>query len=142
VTTSAEQIRALRARRGWTQLEVAQNLDRLAWTQTGKHVGVNADMVAKWERGVKAPSRRYQELLDCLFGGEHCGTIVTTGTDDADTDPISTLVAQTGLLLDRLGRDALILSLRLNLGRRVLGFVHDQLSGLGGDLAHLVQDRA
>jgi hypothetical protein len=34
------------------------------------------------------------------------------------------------------------LSLRLNLGRRVLGFVHDQLSGLGGDLAHLVQDRA
>jgi transcriptional regulator with XRE-family HTH domain len=117
VTTSAELIRSLRARRGWTQLEVAQNLDRLAWTQTGKHVGVNADMVAKWERGVKAPSRRYQELLDSLSDVECHDTTTVIGvgcqTDGRDADPIGVLLAQTGLLLDGLGRDALILRPRV-----------------------------
>jgi transcriptional regulator with XRE-family HTH domain len=55
VTTTPNPLRTLRLRRGWTQQDVAQNLDRIAWSQSGKHVGVNADMVAKWERGVKAP---------------------------------------------------------------------------------------
>lgn len=112
MTTSAEQIRTLRAHRGWTQHDVAENLDRIAWTQTGKHVGVNADMVAKWERAVKAPSRRYQELLDCLFGDDHRDTVATL-VGETDIDPVGTLVAQTGLLLDRLGRDALILRPRV-----------------------------
>lgn len=112
MTTSAEQIRNLRTRRGWTQHDVAENLDRLAWTQTGKHVGVNADMVAKWERAVKVPSRRYQELLDCLCGDDHRDTVATLA-GETDIDPIGTLVAQTGLLLDRLGRDALILRPRV-----------------------------
>jgi hypothetical protein len=31
-------------------------------------VGINADMVAKWERGVKGISPRYRELLCRLFG--------------------------------------------------------------------------
>lgn len=112
MTTSAEQIRTLRVRRGWTQHDVAENLDWLAWTQTGKHVGVNADMVAKWERAVKVPSRRYQDLLDCLCGDDHRDTVATL-VGETDIDPIGTLVAQTGLLLDRLGRDALILRPRV-----------------------------
>jgi tetratricopeptide (TPR) repeat protein len=33
-----------------------------------ERVGVNADMVAKWERGVKGVSPRYRELLCHLFG--------------------------------------------------------------------------
>ncbi len=117
MTTSADRIRSLRERRGWTQLEVAQHLDQLAWAQSGKHVGVNADMVAKWERGVKVPSRRYQELLDCLFGDDPSGTNAVTAPNlpagGPDTDPVGLLLAQTGLLLDQLGRDALILRPRV-----------------------------
>lgn len=117
MTTSAGQIRSVREQRGWTQLEMAQNIDRLAWTQTGKHVGVNADMVAKWERGVKVPSRRYQDLLDCLLddGRTHdpAMTVVACSVDSADSGPIGVLLAQTGLLLDQLGRDALILRPRV-----------------------------
>lgn len=117
MTTNAERIRSLRERRGWTQLEVAQHLDRLAWTQSGKHVGVNADMVAKWERGVKAPSRRYQDLLGCLFDDDHGNPPATSRPgrqpEGPETDPIDVLVARTGLLLDQLGRDALILRPRV-----------------------------
>lgn len=117
MTTNAERIRSLRERRGWTQLEVAQHLDRLAWTQSGKHVGVNADMVAKWERGVKVPSRRYQELLGCLFDDNHDNPTATgepnRQPEGPETDPIDVLVARTGLLLDQLGRDALILRPRV-----------------------------
>ncbi len=36
--------------------------------QRGERVGVNADMVAKWERGAKGISPRYRELLCRLFG--------------------------------------------------------------------------
>jgi len=36
--------------------------------QHREHVGVNADMVAKWERGMKGVSPRYRELLCRLFG--------------------------------------------------------------------------
>ncbi len=100
MTTNAERIRYLRERRGWTQLEVARHLDRLAWTQSGRHVGVNADMVAKWERGVKAPSRRYQALLDCLFDDDRGSpTEVSAPDPHADgpqVDPIDMLVARTG----------------------------------------------
>lgn len=117
MTTNVERIRSLRERRGWTQLEVAQHLDRLAWTQSGKHIGVNADMVAKWERGVKAPSRRYQELLGCLFDDDHGNPPATSEPnrqpEGPETDPIDVLVARTGLLLDQLGRDALILRPRV-----------------------------
>lgn len=117
MTTSAERIRSLRERRGWTQLQVAQHLDRLAWTQSGKHVGVNADMVAKWERGVKAPSRRYQELLGCLFDDDHGDPTANMEPDrqpdGVEIGPIDMLVARTGLLLDQLGRDALILRPRV-----------------------------
>ena len=131
MTTTPHRLRALRVQRGWTQRDVAQNLDRIAWAQSGKHVGVNADMVAKWERGVKAPSRHYSDLLGTLFDidpGEY-----RSNSDCHDTtairlsDPVSGVLAGTKLLLDRLGSDALVLKPRMlgawrseMLGRRSL----------------------
>ena len=50
-TTGSTRLRALREERGWTQQEVAEQLSRLAFLRMKRHVGVNADMVAKWERG-------------------------------------------------------------------------------------------
>jgi transcriptional regulator with XRE-family HTH domain len=61
-------IRELRKDRGWTQQDVAEQLARLAWLRKEQRVGVTADMVAKWERGDKGPSRLYRDLLSLLFG--------------------------------------------------------------------------
>ncbi len=70
MTTTRPRLRPLREERGWTQQEVAEQLSRLAWLRRREHVGVNADMVAKWERGEKRPSPRYRELLCLLFGAD------------------------------------------------------------------------
>jgi transcriptional regulator with XRE-family HTH domain len=67
-TASSTRLRALREEHGLTQQEVAEQLGKLAFLRMKRHVGVNADMVAKWERGVKAPSKLYRELLGLLFG--------------------------------------------------------------------------
>jgi transcriptional regulator with XRE-family HTH domain len=70
VTTDAERprLRELRTDLGWTQQELADRVAHLAWMERRERVGVNADMVAKWERGVKGISPRYRELLCRLFG--------------------------------------------------------------------------
>jgi transcriptional regulator with XRE-family HTH domain len=70
VTTDAERprLRQLRTDLGWTQQELADRISHLAWMERRKRVGINADMVAKWERGVKGISPRYRELLCRLFG--------------------------------------------------------------------------
>jgi transcriptional regulator with XRE-family HTH domain len=60
-------LRRLRRSRRLTQGDVAEQLVRLAWLRDGVHVGVNADMVSKWERGEKRPSRLYSELLAILY---------------------------------------------------------------------------
>lgn len=62
-----DDLRTLRTERGWSQREVSDQLVRLAWRLRRERIGVNADMVAKWERGEKTPSRRYRELLGSLF---------------------------------------------------------------------------
>src|SRR5690242_4593239 len=61
-------LRQLREERGWTQQDVADQLIRLAWLHNRERVGVNADMVAKWERGAKGVSTRYRDLMCLLFG--------------------------------------------------------------------------
>jgi transcriptional regulator with XRE-family HTH domain len=61
-------LRELRIERGWTQQDVADRLVQLAWTRLREPAAVNADMVAKWERGVKGVSPRYRKLLAALFG--------------------------------------------------------------------------
>ena len=70
MTTDAERprLRELRTDLGWTQQELADRIAHLAWMERRERVGVNADMVAKWERGVKGVSPRYRELLCRLFG--------------------------------------------------------------------------
>ena len=50
-----------------TQQQVADQLALLAWVRNEQRVGVNADMVSKWERGAKAVSSMYQELYRALF---------------------------------------------------------------------------
>jgi transcriptional regulator with XRE-family HTH domain len=47
---------------------MADRIAHLAWMEHRERAGVNADMVAKWERGVKGISPRYRELLCRLFG--------------------------------------------------------------------------
>ncbi|MGH3910743.1 MAG: helix-turn-helix domain-containing protein [Pseudonocardiaceae bacterium] len=61
-------LREYRLQLGWTQQELADRLAHLAWMEYREHVAVNADMAAKWERGVKGVSPRYRELLCRLFG--------------------------------------------------------------------------
>lgn len=62
------ELRHHRQRLGITQQEVAEGLARLAWAHEAKAVGVNADMVSKWERGEKQPSRFYRRFIGLLFG--------------------------------------------------------------------------
>jgi tetratricopeptide (TPR) repeat protein len=47
---------------------MADRLARLAWMKHRKRVAVNADMIAKWERGAKGVSPRYRDLFCELFG--------------------------------------------------------------------------
>ena len=44
-------LKAQRARLGLTQQEVAEALAALAWEHDHEQLGVDADMVSKWERG-------------------------------------------------------------------------------------------
>jgi DNA-binding transcriptional regulator YiaG len=56
-----------RARFDLTQEAAAEELARLASVHYGVRVGVNADMVGKWERGEKRPSKLYRRLLCLLY---------------------------------------------------------------------------
>jgi hypothetical protein len=60
-------LRQHRALLSLTLEEVAAELSQLAWAHYGIHVGVNADMVGKWERGKKRPSKLYRQLLCLLY---------------------------------------------------------------------------
>src|SRR5258708_19366416 len=70
MTSTRLRRRAFSEERGWTQQEVADQVARLAWLRRREHVGINADMVAKWERGEKRPSPRYRDLLCLLFAAD------------------------------------------------------------------------
>jgi transcriptional regulator with XRE-family HTH domain len=63
----ANRLRALRETRGLTQQEVAEGLARSAWAHDKCVVDVNADMVSKWERADKQPSRLYRRFICLLF---------------------------------------------------------------------------
>ncbi len=104
-------LREARLDRGWTQEEAADQLARLAWVRFGERVGVNADMIAKWERGEKNPSPRYRELLCLLYGAtpEYLG-IARVMKSKASRSPDTTSPAVTEQsLVDALGGAAAIL---------------------------------
>jgi transcriptional regulator with XRE-family HTH domain len=68
VKAGRPRLRELRTEAGWTQQQLADKLNYFAWTQGQGRAAVNADMVAKWERGAKGISPRYKALLCQLFG--------------------------------------------------------------------------
>ncbi|HET9257305.1 MAG TPA: helix-turn-helix transcriptional regulator [Pseudonocardiaceae bacterium] len=112
MTTGAERprLRELRTELGWTQQEMAERLAHLAWMQRGERVGVNADMVAKWERGAKGISPRYRELLCHLFGvapdqlGLKNTPAATEGTRSrTDDQSLLAMLDKAAGLLDQLG---------------------------------------
>ncbi|MGH3809135.1 MAG: helix-turn-helix domain-containing protein [Pseudonocardiaceae bacterium] len=110
-TAGRPRLRELRTELGWTQQEMADRLANLAWMQREKHVGVNADMIAKWERGVKGVSPRYRELLCRLFGVtpdqlglKNTPSAATGGTRPlADDQSLLAMVDNAAHLLDQLG---------------------------------------
>jgi transcriptional regulator with XRE-family HTH domain len=113
VTTDSERprLREYRLQLGWTQQEIAERLAHLAWMLYREHVAVNADMIAKWERGVKGISPRYRELLCRLFGAtpEQLGlknTPVPAAARSVSSSEDESLVAMldnAAKLLDQLG---------------------------------------
>ncbi len=119
-TTARPRLRELREERGWTQQEVAEQVSRLAWLRRRERVGVNADMVAKWERGEKRPSPRYRDLLCLLFAtdaqalGIGAAVQVTAGThSDPDDSSLIATLGGAASLLDQLGAAGAILQPRM-----------------------------
>ncbi|MGH3864549.1 MAG: helix-turn-helix domain-containing protein [Pseudonocardiaceae bacterium] len=104
-------LREYRQALGWTQQEMAERLAHLAWMQREKHVGVNADMIAKWERGVKGVSARYRELLCRLFGvtPDQLGlkttpvSIAAGGVAPGEDESLVAMLDNAAHLLDQLG---------------------------------------
>ena len=80
-----------RARLDLTQEAVAEELVRLAWDHYGMRVGVNADMVGKWERGEKRPSKLYRKLLCLLYQAseEELGLRAPIRTGTAGRPPLT-----------------------------------------------------
>jgi hypothetical protein len=78
--------------------EVAEALIALAWERFAVHVGVNAGMVGKWERGEKRPSRFYQRLFVLLYGvpAEQLGFRPAGPSDQAAEDVLKELGASDG----------------------------------------------
>lgn len=104
-------LREARQDRGWTQQEAAEQLARVAWVRCGERVGVNADMIAKWERGEKNPSTRYREFLCLLYGAtpEYLGIArITMGKAGPRLATASPVVTERSLV-DALGGAAAIL---------------------------------
>jgi transcriptional regulator with XRE-family HTH domain len=105
-----QRLRQLREERGWTQQDVADQLARVAWLRNHERVGVNADMVAKWERGTKAPSARYRDLLSLLYGvtAEYLGFTPTRSAKSA-AEGSTALSTVDSALVDALGGAAAVL---------------------------------
>lgn len=120
MTTTRPRLKEFREARGWTQQDVAEQIARLAWLRRREHVGVNADMVAKWERGEKRPSPRYRDLLCLLFGtdaaalgiGQVLQVAPQVSSEPAEGSLIATL-AGAASLVDQLGAAGAILQPRM-----------------------------
>jgi transcriptional regulator with XRE-family HTH domain len=108
-TTGRPRLRELRHEAGWTQQQLADKLAHLAWAHGQGHAAVNADMVAKWERGVKGISPRYRALLCQLFGvtadqlGFAPAPQIATSRPVRDAESLVSLLDDAASLLDQLG---------------------------------------
>ena len=106
MTSTPPRLRALRNERGMTQQDVAEQLAKLAWLRHQERVAVNADMVAKWERGDKRPSAPYRKLL-CLLFETDAQALGIGGPGPAD--PVVRAEADDGSLIEMLGGAASLL---------------------------------
>jgi transcriptional regulator with XRE-family HTH domain len=81
-------LREFRQRRDLTLEALAEALARLADEALGEKVGVNAEMIGKWERGAKRPSPLYRKLLVMLYGvsEEQLGFRSPAPDDDLDDE--------------------------------------------------------
>ena len=91
-------LREHREHLGLTQAELAERLVQMAWARERIHVGVNGDMVSKWERGLKQPSKLYRRLL-CLTmdAGPHELGLLLNADDPANMSAAGAVIAP-GLL--------------------------------------------
>jgi transcriptional regulator with XRE-family HTH domain len=107
--TGRPRLRELRDELGWTQQQLADKLAYVAWTHGQVHAGVNADMVAKWERGAKGISPRYRALLCQLFGitAEQLGFAPAVSAAPSrparDAESLVAMLDDAASLLDQLG---------------------------------------
>jgi transcriptional regulator with XRE-family HTH domain/tetratricopeptide (TPR) repeat protein len=107
--TGRPRLRELRDELGWTQQQLADKLAYVAWTHGQAHAGVNADMVAKWERGAKGISPRYRALLCQLFGvtAEQLGFAPAVSASPSrparDAESLVAMLDDAASLLDQLG---------------------------------------
>ncbi len=120
MTSTRPRLRALREERGWTQQEVADQIARLAWLRRRERVGINADMVAKWERSEKRPSPRYRDLLCLLFGADAqslgigiAGQPATGTRPETDDGSLIATLGGAASLLDQMGAAGAILQPRM-----------------------------
>jgi transcriptional regulator with XRE-family HTH domain/tetratricopeptide (TPR) repeat protein len=109
-------LRELRVEVGWTQQQLADKLAQLAWTHGQGHAAVNADMVAKWERGVKGVSPRYRALLCQLFGltagqlGFGPTVLAASSRPVRDAESLVSILDDAASLLDQLGAAGTVLA--------------------------------
>src|SRR5438093_7661786 len=66
-----DHLREHRLRRGLTLEAAAEALVRVIRQQTGKSVGINAEMIGKYERGERRPGPLYQRAFVLLYGASH-----------------------------------------------------------------------
>jgi transcriptional regulator with XRE-family HTH domain len=104
-------LREYRQQLGWTQQELVERLAHLAWMQNREHIAVNADMIAKWERGVKGVSPRYRKLLCRLFGTtpeqlglkNAAGPVAARDVPPSEDESLVGMLDNAAHLLDQLG---------------------------------------
>lgn len=120
MTDTPPRLRALREEQGWTQQEVADQVSRMAWLRRNEHVGVNADMVSKWERGKKRPTPLYREMLGLVFRTDAHGLglggpagIDVGARGEADGNSLIETLGGSASLLDQLGVAGSILQPRM-----------------------------
>lgn len=107
--TGRPRLRELRTESGWTQQQLADKLNYFAWTHGQGRAAINADMVAKWERGVKGISPRYRALLCQLFGvtAEQLGFAPAVPSAPSrlprDAESLVSMLDDAASLLDQLG---------------------------------------
>jgi transcriptional regulator with XRE-family HTH domain len=62
----ADNLQAFRLQLGLTQEEMAELLAVVAWERFRERTAPNANMVSKWERGIKAPGKLYRRCFRVL----------------------------------------------------------------------------